>query len=231
MTLDIAMGGSTNTVLHLLAAAEEGGVPFTMADIDRLSRRTPCLCKVAPSRTMCISKTCIARAASWPSWASSTGRRCINRECPTVHSATMADALNVWDVCRTDQPDVRQLYRRRARRRADHRGVQPGQRLDALDLDRAKGVIRSAETAFSKDGGLAVLYGNIAADGCIVKTAGVDDKLPQILRPRRDLREPGGGGGQDPRRRREGRRRGRDPLRRPQSAVLACRKCSIRPAT
>ncbi len=175
MTLDIAMGGSTNTVLHLLAAAEEGGVPFTMADIDRLSRRTPCLCKVAPSKND-VHLEDVHRAGGIMAILGELDRAgLINRECPTVHSATIADALNVWDVSRTDQPDVQQLYLAAPGGVRTTEAFSQSKRSDALDLDRAGGVIRSAEAAFSKDGGLAVLHGNIAADGCIVKTAGVDE--------------------------------------------------------
>ena len=175
MTLDIAMGGSTNTVLHLLAAAEEGGVPFTMADIDRLSRRTPCLCKVAPSKND-VHLEDVHRAGGIMAILGELDRAgLINRECPTVHAGTLAEALDVWDISRANQPDVQQLYLAAPGGVRTTEAFSQSKRSDALDLDRAGGVIRSAETAFSKDGGLAVLYGNIAADGCIVKTAGVED--------------------------------------------------------
>jgi dihydroxy-acid dehydratase len=175
MTLDIAMGGSTNTVLHLLAAAEEGGVPFTMADIDRLSRRTPCLCKVAPSKND-VHLEDVHRAGGMMAILGELDRAgLINRECPTVHAGTLAEALDVWDISRASQPDVQQLYLAAPGGVRTTEAFSQSKRSDALDLDRAGGVIRSAETAFSKDGGLAVLYGNIAGDGCIVKTAGVDD--------------------------------------------------------
>ncbi len=215
MTLDIAMGGSTNTVLHLLAAAEEGGVPFTMADIDRLSRRTPCLCKVAPSKND-VHLEDVHRAGGIMAILGELDRAgLINRECPTVHSATIADALNVWDVSRTDQPDVQQLYLAAPGGVRTTEAFSQAKRSDALDLDRAGGVIRSAGNAFSKDGGLAVLYGNIAADGCIVKTAGVDESNLKFSGPavicesqEEAVEKILGGGG-------EGGRRGRDPLRRP----------------
>jgi dihydroxy-acid dehydratase len=183
MTLDIAMGGSTNTVLHLLAAAEEGGVPFTMADIDRLSRRTPCLCKVAPSKND-VHLEDVHRAGGIMAILGELDRAgLINRECPTVHSGTLADALNLWDIARANQPEARQLYLAAPGGVRTTEAFSQSKRSDALDLDRAGGVIRSAEHAFSKDGGLAVLYGNIAADGCIVKTAGVDESCLKFSGP------------------------------------------------
>jgi dihydroxy-acid dehydratase len=175
MTLDIAMGGSTNTVLHLLAAAEEGRVPFTMADIDRLSRRTPCLCKVAPSKSD-VHLEDVHRAGGIMAILGELDRGgLINRECPTVHAATMAEALDRCDIARAAAPDVQNFYRAAPGGVRTTEAFSQAKRSDALDLDRTKGVIRSAGHAFSRDGGLAVLSGNIAADGCIVKTAGVDE--------------------------------------------------------
>ena len=175
MTLDIAMGGSTNTVLHLLAAAEEGGVPFTMADIDRLSRRTPCLCKVAPSKND-VHLEDVHRAGGIMAILGELDRAgLIHSDCVTVHAPTVADALYCWDIAKSEYPEVQAFYRAAPGGVRTTEAFSQGKRYDALDMDRALGVIRSADHAFSKDGGLAVLYGNIAEDGCIVKTAGVDE--------------------------------------------------------
>jgi dihydroxy-acid dehydratase len=175
MTLDIAMGGSTNTVLHLLAAAVEGGVPFTMADIDRLSRHTPCLCKVAPAKPD-VHLEDVHRAGGVMAILGELDRAgLINRECATVHSATMAEALGRWDINRSCEPQTQEFYRAAPGGVRTIEAFSQSRRAANLDLDRKAGVIRSADNAFSKDGGLAVLYGNIAADGCIVKTAGVDE--------------------------------------------------------
>ncbi len=176
MTLDIAMGGSTNTVLHLLAAAEEAGVDFRMDDIDRLSRRVPCLCKVAPNIPD-VHIEDVHRAGGIVSILGQLDRAgLINRDCGTVHSRTLAEALDKWDVSRSNDPKVHEFYRAGPGGVRTIEAFSQSKRWDAVDSDRAKGVIRSAEHAFSKDGGLAVLFGNLALDGCIVKTAGVDDK-------------------------------------------------------
>ncbi|MBR9970459.1 dihydroxy-acid dehydratase [Magnetospirillum sulfuroxidans] len=175
MTLDIAMGGSTNTVLHLLAAAEEAGVNFTMADIDRLSRRVPCLCKVAPN-VPDVHIEDVHRAGGIMGILGQLDRAgLLHSDCGTVHSATMAQALAKWDISRSNDPEVQQFFRAAPGGVRTTEAFSQSKRFDALDQDRDKGVIRSAEAAFSKDGGLAVLFGNIALDGCIVKTAGVDD--------------------------------------------------------
>jgi dihydroxy-acid dehydratase len=176
MTLDISMGGSTNTVLHILAAAQEGGIDFTMADIDRLSRKAPVLCKVAPA-VADVHIEDVHRAGGIFSILGELDRAgLINRDAPTVHAPTLGAALDQWDVKRdTAGEAARNLFLAAP---GGVRTVIPfcqGKRWPELDLDRAKGVIRAAETAFSKDGGLAVLFGNIAEKGCIVKTAGVDD--------------------------------------------------------
>jgi len=175
MSLDIAMGGSTNTVLHLLAAASEGGVPFTMEDIDRLSRRVPCLCKVAPAKSD-VHMEDVHRAGGVMGILGELDRAgLLHTDLPTVHAATMGDSLARWDVCRTDSETVRTFYRAAPGGVPTQTAFSQDRRWDELDVDREKGVIRDAEHAFSKDGGLAVLSGNIALDGCIVKTAGVDD--------------------------------------------------------
>ncbi|CAL8967583.1 Dihydroxy-acid dehydratase [Rhodoplanes serenus] len=177
MALDIAMGGSTNTVLHLLAAANEGEVDFTMEDIDRLSRRVPCLCKVAPS-VADVHVEDVHRAGGVMAILGELDRAgLIDRDVPTVHAATLGDALDRWDVARSNSDSVRTLFRAAPGGVPSTRAFSQDRRWDDLDLDRAKGVIRDAQHAFSADGGLAVLTGNIAEDGCIVKTAGVDASI------------------------------------------------------
>ncbi|WP_024281088.1 dihydroxy-acid dehydratase [Xanthobacter sp. 126] len=174
MTLDISMGGSTNTVLHLLAAANEGEVPFTMADIDRLSRRVPVLCKVAPAVAN-IHMEDVHRAGGIMAILGELDRGgLIHTDLPTVHAPTMADALDRWDVVRTKSESVATFFRAAPGGVPTQVAFSQARRWDDLDLDREAGVIRNVEHAYSKDGGLAVLYGNIALDGCIVKTAGVD---------------------------------------------------------
>ncbi len=176
MALDIAMGGSTNTVLHLLAAAEEAGVAFTMADIDRLSRRVPCLCKVAPN-VPDVHIEDIHRAGGIMGILGQLERAgLIHGGCATVHAPTLAEALDRWDVSRSADPAVAEFYRAAPGGVRTTEAFSQARRWDALDTDRNTGVIRDAAHAFSKDGGLAVLFGNLAVDGCIVKTAGVDDK-------------------------------------------------------
>ena len=177
MMLDIAMGGSTNTVLHLLAAAYEGDVDFSMRDIDRLSRRVPVLCKVSPS-VPDVHLEDVHRAGGIMGILGELNRAgLIDASVGTVHSATLADALNRWDVCCTESEGVRKLYSAAPGGVPTTEPFSQERRFKSLDTDRAKGVIRDAEHAFSKDGGLAVLYGNLAEDGCIVKTAGVDASI------------------------------------------------------
>ena len=175
MSLDIAMGGSTNTVLHLLAAAHEGGVDFTMADIDRLSRKAPCLCKVAPAKAD-VHMEDVHRAGGVMAILGELDRAgLIHTGEPTVHSRTLGEALDRWDIARTNSEAVQTFYRAAPGGVPTQTAFSQSSRWDELDLDREKGVIRSAEHAFSQDGGLAVLSGNLALDGCIVKTAGVDE--------------------------------------------------------
>jgi len=177
MTLDIAMGGSTNTVLHLLAAAHEGGVEFTMQDIDRLSRRVPVLCKVAPSVAN-VHMEDVHRAGGIMSILGQLDRGgLINNQCGTIHSPTLSDALNRWDVSRTNDEAVSTFFRAAPGGVPTQVAFSQDRRYKELDKDRSKGVIRDVAHAFSKDGGLAVLFGNIAEDGCIVKTAGVDESI------------------------------------------------------
>ncbi len=185
MTLDIAMGGSTNTVLHLLAAAYEGEIPFTMQDIDRLSRRVPVLCKVAPS-VPDVHLEDVHRAGGVMAILGELDRgRLINRELPTVHSKSLEDALNRWDIRRTKSENVRNFYRAAPGGVPTQVAFSQDRRFDEIDTDRAAGCIRDVEHAFSKDGGLAVLSGNLAVDGCIVKTAGVDASILKFAGPAR----------------------------------------------
>ena len=185
MTLDIAMGGSTNTVLHLLAAAHEGEVPFTMSDIDRLSRKVPVLCKVAPS-VQDVHMEDVHRAGgimAHPRRA--RPRRPDHHQLPTVHATTLADALDRWDIVRTSSEKVRNFYKAAPGGVPTQVAFSQDRRFDDVDLDREKGVIRNAAHAYSKDGGLAVLFGNLAKDGCIVKTAGVDESILKFSGPAR----------------------------------------------
>jgi dihydroxy-acid dehydratase len=177
MTMDIAMGGSTNTVLHLLAAAYEGEIAFTMQDIDRLSRRVPVLCKVAPS-VADVHMEDVHRAGGVMAILGELDRaNLLNRELPTVHSVSLGDALNRWDVRRTSSESVRTFYKAAPGGVPTQVAFSQQRRFDDIDTDRTAGCIRDVEHAFSADGGLAVLFGNLAADGCIVKTAGVDASI------------------------------------------------------
>ncbi|BAE51340.1 dihydroxy-acid dehydratase [Paramagnetospirillum magneticum] len=176
MTLDIAMGGSTNTVLHLLAAAQEAGVAFGMSDIDRLSRRVPCLCKVAPN-VPDVHIEDVHRAGGIMGILGQLDRGgLINRECGTIHARTLAEGLDRWDISRSNDPKVVEFYKAAPGGVRTTEAFSQSKRWAEVDKDRTAGVIRSVDNAFSKDGGLAVLFGNLALDGCIVKTAGVDDK-------------------------------------------------------
>ena len=183
MRLDIAMGGSSNTVLHLLAAAYEGGVDFTMSDIDRLSRETPCLCKVAPAKND-VHMEDVHRAGGVMAILGELDRAgLLHTECSTVHSANMGEALGRWDIARTNSEEVRKFFRAAPGGVPTQTAFSQERRWEELDLDRAGGVIRSAKTPFSEDGGLAVLTGNLALDGCIVKTAGVDESILKFTGP------------------------------------------------
>jgi len=185
MTLDIAMGGSTNTVLHLLAAAHEGEVPFTMQDIDRLSRRVPVLCKVAPSVAN-VHVEDVHRAGGIMAILGELDRQgLIDTSVSTVHAETLAEALQRWDIQRTADETVRVFYRAAPGGVPTTEAFSQAERWGALDTDRTAGVIRDSEHAFSADGGLAVLYGNLAEEGCIVKTAGVDASILTFSGPAR----------------------------------------------
>ncbi len=185
MTLDVAMGGSTNTVLHLLAAAQEAGVKFTMADIDRISRRVPCLCKVAPS-TQLYHMEDVHRAGGIMAILGELDRAgLIHRELPTVHSKTLGEALELYDVMRTHDTSVFDFYRAAPGGVPSQVAFSQDRRYAEHDLDRSAGCIRDKANAYSQDGGLAVLFGNIAEKGCIVKTAGVDDSVLRFTGPAR----------------------------------------------
>lgn len=181
MALDIAMGGSTNTILHLLAAAQEAGVPFGLTDIDAVSRRVPCLAKVAPNvaknRTYYMED--VHRAGGIPALLGELHRGgLLNEDVHAVHSPSLADWLKTWDV-RGGSPsaEAEELWHAAPGCVRSAEAFSQSERWEALDLDAAEGCIRSVEHAYSKDGGLAVLHGNLAVDGCVVKTAGVDESI------------------------------------------------------
>jgi dihydroxy-acid dehydratase len=182
MSLDIAMGGSTNTVLHLLAAAQEGEVDFSMRDIDRLSRKVPTLCKVAPSSHYHLED--VHRAGGVMAILGELDRaHLLDTSVPTVHSRSLAEALASWDVLRTKDSAVHEFFRARPAGVRSQTAFSQSSRYSELDLDRKAGCIRNHEHAYSKDGGLAVLYGNLAERGCIVKTAGVDASILRFSGP------------------------------------------------
>ncbi|MFD1796009.1 dihydroxy-acid dehydratase [Paracoccus aurantiacus] len=183
MSLDIAMGGSTNTVLHILAAAYEGGIDFDMDDIDALSRKVPCLSKVAPAKQD-VHMEDVHRAGGIMAILGQLERGgLIHRDSPTVHAATLGDAIDQWDISRTQDDAVHQFYSAAPGGVPTQTAFSQSQRWETLDLDRQGGVIRSVNSPFSADGGLAVLKGNIALDGCIVKTAGVDESILKFAGP------------------------------------------------
>ena len=175
MTLDIAMGGSTNTVLHLLAIAQEGNIDFSMADIDQLSRKVPNICKVAPS-TQQYHLEDVHRAGGIMAILGELDRGgLIHGDAPTVHTQNISASIERWDVVRNNDPEIEKFYRAAPGGVVTTEAFSQDKRYNSLDVDREKGCIRSVENAYSADGGLAVLYGNIALEGCIVKTAGVDE--------------------------------------------------------
>ncbi len=178
MTMDVSMGGSTNTVLHLLAAAQEAGVDFTMSDIDRISRHVPCLCKVAPATNKYHMED-VHRAGGIFGILGELGRAgLLNLDAGNVHSGTLAKAIETWDVnSGSATAEVLDFYKAAPGGVPTQVAFSQDRHYADLDLDRAGGCIRAAEHAYSQDGGLAVLYGNLAPNGCIVKTAGVDDSI------------------------------------------------------
>ncbi|MDA0738501.1 MAG: dihydroxy-acid dehydratase [Nitrospirae bacterium] len=177
MALDIAMGGSTNTILHLLAIAREAGVDFTMDDIDHLSRRVPQLCKVAPNTPQYHIED-VHRAGGIMGILGELDRAGIlHTKIPTIHSPTLQDALDKWDIMRNQDPAVAEFFRAGPAGIPTQVAFSQATRWDTLDTDRKNGCIHSLEHAFSLEGGLAILKGNIAEDGCVVKTAGVDESI------------------------------------------------------
>jgi dihydroxy-acid dehydratase len=186
MALDIAMGGSTNTVLHILAAAHEGGIDFTMADIDALSRRVPNICKVSPATEQYHIED-VHRAGGIPAILGELDRAgIIDTSAPTVHSVSMSAALDQWDIARdTCTEQAKQFWLAGPAGIPTQVAFSQSTRWPSLDTDREVGCIRSVQHAYTSEGGLAVLYGNVALDGCIVKTAGVDEELFRFSGPAR----------------------------------------------
>ena len=177
MTLDVAMGGSTNTVLHILAAAQEAGVDFTMPDIDRISRQVPCLCKVAPMTDKYHIED-VHRAGGIMGILGELDRAgLLHRDLPTVHARSLGEAIDRWDVVREHDVKVHEFFRAGPGGVPTQVAFSQNKRYNELDLDRTNGCIRNKANAYSQEGGLAVLRGNIALDGCIVKTAGVDESI------------------------------------------------------
>ncbi|MBT0568923.1 dihydroxy-acid dehydratase [Curvibacter sp. CHRR-16] len=177
MTLDIAMGGSTNTILHILAIAQEAGIDFTMKDIDRLSRVVPQLCKVAPNTNKYHIEDVHRAGGIYGILGELARAGKLHTDVPTVHTPTLGQALEQWDVMRQPSAAVQEFYKAGPAGIPTQVAFSQSTRWPSLDTDRVGGCIRSFDNAFSKEGGLAVLYGNIALDGCVVKTAGVDDSL------------------------------------------------------
>ncbi|MDO8811079.1 MAG: dihydroxy-acid dehydratase, partial [Gallionella sp.] len=176
MTLDISMGGSTNTVLHLLAIAQEAEVNFTMKDMDRLSRHVPTLCKVAPASEYHMED--VHRAGGIPAILGELGHAdLLHVDAGTVHSPTLRDGLKQWDIAQTNDGEVKKFFRAAPGGVVTTLAFSQSMHYPELDTDRSNGCIRDKAHAYSQDGGLAVLHGNIAVDGCIVKTAGVDDSI------------------------------------------------------
>jgi dihydroxy-acid dehydratase len=177
MTLDIAMGGSTNTILHLLAAAQEAEIDFDLRDIDRLSRHVPQLCKVAPNIQKYHMED-VHRAGGIFSILGELARGgLLHTDLPTVHSKSMAEGIAKWDITQSDDQAVHTFFRAGPAGIPTQTAFSQSTRWETLDADRENGCIRSVEHAYSQEGGLAVLYGNIAVDGCVVKTAGVDESI------------------------------------------------------
>ena len=177
MALDIAMGGSTNTILHLLAAAHEAGVDFGLSDINAMSKKVPCLAKVAPNSEKYHMED-VHRAGGIMALLGELEKAgLLNSDCPTIHSPTLLDAINDWDITRTEDNAKLQFYKAAPAGIRTTQAFSQDKRWSTLDDDRANGCIRSVAHAYSKDGGLAVLYGNLAEQGCVVKTAGVDESI------------------------------------------------------
>ena len=185
IALDIAMGGSTNTVLHLLAAAHEAEVNFTMADIDRMSRHVPVLCKVAPSKAD-VHLEDVHRAGGVVAILGELFRAgLLHGDLPTVHCSSMKESISRWDIALSPSDETKVFFSAAPGGVPTQIAFSQNRRFKTLDVDRENGVIRSAAHAFSRDGGLAVLTGNLALEGCIVKTAGVDESILKFSGPAR----------------------------------------------
>ena len=185
MCMDIAMGGSTNTILHLLAAAEEGEVGFTLDDIDRLSRKVPHLCKVAPSIKTYHMEDVHRAGGVFGILGELSRAGLLNESVSTVHTPTLRGALDEWDIMISDDEEKKTFFRAGPGGVPTQVAFSQSRRWDTLDLDRENGCVRSKEHAYSQDGGLAVLFGNIAEEGCVVKTAGVDESILTFSGPAR----------------------------------------------
>ena len=185
MALDIAMGGSTNTILHLLAIAREAEVDYTLKDMDKLSRITPCLCKVAPAVSNVHMEDVHRAGGIFGILGQLDNAGLIEKSTPTVHAASIGEAIDKWDISRTQDNKAHELFSAAPGGVRTTQAFSQASRYRALDTDRENGVIRSAENAFSKEGGLAVLFGNIAEEGCVVKTAGVDESIWNFSGPAR----------------------------------------------
>lgn len=177
MTLDIAMGGSTNTILHLLAAAQEAEVDFDLSHIDALSRRVPQLCKVAPNSPKYHVEDVHRAGGVFGILGELDRAGLLDTSVPTVHSATLGEALDRWDVMRSDNDTLHTFFKAGPAGIPTQEAFSQATRWPSLDVDRAEGCIRSLQHAYSLEGGLAVLRGNLAVDGCVVKTAGVDESI------------------------------------------------------
>ena len=180
-SLDIAMGGSTNTILHLLAAAQEAECDFTLKDIDRMSRIVPQLCKVAPNTPKYHIEDVHRAGGIFGILGELDRAGILHTDLPTVHAETLGDALKEWDIMQNNSAEVAEFFKAGPAGIPTQTAFSQATRWPSLDGDRAQGCIRSKEHAFSLEGGLAVLYGNIAHDGCVVKTAGVDESIHKFI--------------------------------------------------
>ncbi len=185
MSLDIAMGGSTNTILHLLAAAQEGGIDFTLHDIDRLSRKVPCLSKVAPNSPIYHMEDVHRAGGIMALLGQLEHGNLLHTHTPTVHAKNIGEAISLWDISRNPSEAVRTFYSAAPGGVRTTQAFSQQRRWDSLDDNRESGCIRSVEHAYSQDGGLAVLFGNLAKMGCVVKTAGVDESILTFSGPAR----------------------------------------------
>ena len=185
ITLDVAMGGSTNTILHLLAIAQEGEIDFDLKDIDRISKTVPQLCKVAPNIQKYHVEDVHRAGGIYGILGELDRAGKLHTDLPTVHSATLADALKTWDIMQNNDPAIAEFYKAGPAGIPTQTAFSQSTRWPTLDGDRAQGCIRSIEHAYSQEGGLAILYGNLAQDGCVVKTAGVDESVHKFTGPAR----------------------------------------------